>query len=218
MSKLNIDEFLKKSGRDIPEGSVADDTLRYIYDLGAGGGWKFTCETGTGRTTAILSHVSERHVVFALEKSGNLGVGRETNWIRNEAVDYRLGSSQITVPSNGFSGQCLDFVLIDGPHAYPFPDLEYYYLYPHIKAGGWLVVDDVHIPTINNIFKFLLEEPMFRFDRRIGNTAFFQRTSAPVFDPHGDGWWDQAYNVNHIDDYKPISVRVKIFIKKMLGR
>src|SRR5436309_14222224 len=84
--------------------------------------------------------------------------------------------------------------LIDGPHAYPFPDLEYFCLYPHLEAGGLLVIDDIHIPTIQNLFRFLRTDAMFRLVEICGKTAFFERTGVPPFDPWGDGWWLQACN------------------------
>jgi hypothetical protein len=35
---------------------------------------------------------------------------------------------------------------------------------------------------------------MFDFLGVAATTAFFRRNSAPLFDPHGDGWWRQKYN------------------------
>jgi hypothetical protein len=88
----------------------------------------------------------------------------------------------------------LQLALIDGPHAYPFPDLEYYYLYPHLDKGALLVLDDIHIRSIHKLFEFLQTDPMFRLDEVVRTTALFTRTDAPTFDPCGDGWEQQAYN------------------------
>jgi hypothetical protein len=38
---------------------------------------------------------------------------------------------------------------------------------------------------------------MFRLDRFVKTTAFFQRTDAPTFPPTHDGWWTQGYNQKH---------------------
>ena len=103
------------------------------------------------------------------------------------------GSTQLTVPAYEFK-EPFQFVLLDGPHAYPFPELEYYRVYPHIQTGGLLIIDDIWIPTIYRLFEFLKEEPMFRLHKVIANTAFFIRTAAPTFDPLGDGWTEQPYN------------------------
>ena len=84
-------------------------------------------------------------------------------------------------------------VLLDGPHGYPFPQLEYWAVYRHIRPGGLLVVDDIHIPTIWQLFEFLREEPMFELLEVVLNTAFFRRTTAPTLNPYGDCWADKPH-------------------------
>jgi hypothetical protein len=88
----------------------------------------------------------------------------------------------------------LQLVFIDGPHGFPFPDMEYWKLYPHIEPGGLLVLDDIHIPTIRHLFNFLREDAMWTLIETVGKTAFFERTNAPTFSPVEDGWWLQNYN------------------------
>ncbi|MFN3326562.1 MAG: hypothetical protein ACK5AZ_23950 [Bryobacteraceae bacterium] len=44
------------------------------------------------------------------------------------------GPSQQTPPRHCFDHP-FQLVLLDGTHAYPFPDLEYYFLYPHLETG-----------------------------------------------------------------------------------
>jgi hypothetical protein len=91
--------------------------------------------------------------------------------------------------------QTFQFVLLDGPHAWPFPDLEYYYLYPHIDVRGILVVDDIQIRTIGRMVDFLKVDAMWNLIEVVQNTAFFRRTAAPIFCPTGDSWWEQKYNI-----------------------
>jgi hypothetical protein len=90
--------------------------------------------------------------------------------------------------------QKLDLALIDGPHAFPFAELEYYYIYPHLRPNALLIVDDVHIPTLFNLYRFLREDRMFSFVRKVSNTAIFRRTESPTFDPLGDEWEQQEFN------------------------
>jgi hypothetical protein len=103
------------------------------------------------------------------------------------------GPTQVTLPLHTFTDR-LQLVLIDGPHAYPYPDLEYYYLYPHLDRDALLIVDDIHIPTISHMFDFIRADEIFALQEVIETTAFFRRTSAPAFSPFGDGWWTQRYN------------------------
>src|SRR5262245_66546928 len=153
-------------------------------------------ETGSGKTTLLFSQLSESHKVFALEGDNrSITVVRESRLLRPGAVEFIDGPTQVTLPRYRFQNE-LQVALIDGPHGYPFPDLEYYYVYPWLGADALLIVDDIHIPTIRHLFDFLSEDQMFRLVEVVDTTAFFRRTTAPLFEPLGDGWWLQAYNTN----------------------
>src|SRR6185436_9943490 len=156
-------------------------------------------ETGTGKSTLLLSHLSEHHLCFSLDDAKSLGDGHSlerasgSSLLKPGVVEFVVGPTQRTLMAHTFS-EPLQLVFIDGPHGYPFPDLEYFKLYPHLETGGLLVVDDIHIPTIRNLFNFLREDPMWCLLETVGKTAFFERTSAPTFSTTGDGWWLQPFN------------------------
>jgi len=151
-----------------------------------------SAETGAGASTLVFSHHAQHHTSFTLRNDGLASVESSPLLCPGVAC-FVEGPTQKTLPQFGFDRK-LQAALIDGPHAYPFPDLEYFYLYPHLDAGALLALDDIHIPTIHHLFDFLRREAMFRLSEVRGKTAFFERTDAPVFDPWGDGWWEQAAN------------------------
>lgn len=158
-------------------------------------------ETGSGASTLLFSHISEHHTVFALDAgSGSVTNVRRSPLLRQDVVTFVEGPTQLTLPQYRFTEK-LQAVLIDGPHGYPFPDLEYYYLYPQLDTAALLILDDIHIPMIHNLFQFLQRDAMFDLNEVIGTTAFFTRTSAPTFDPLGDGWWQQKYNARPLLRY-----------------
>ena len=151
-------------------------------------------ETGSGASTLLLSHLIDDHTVFAVDEgTGSMRAIETSPLLRREAVTFVEGPTQVTLPRHTFPHR-LQLVLIDGPHGYPFPDLEYYYLYPQLDPGALLIVDDIHIPTITNLFDFLSADEMFDLREVVETTAFFRRTDAPTFSPFGDGWWKQRYN------------------------
>jgi hypothetical protein len=153
-----------------------------------------TVETGCGASTLLFSNISQHHTVFAdARDNDSLERVKRSHLLRPEVVSFVEGPTQLTLPRHDFKNP-LDCVLLDGPHAYPFPDLEYYYLYPKLTTGALFILDDIHIPTIYNLFSFMRSDSMFRFQRVIGTTAIFRRTNAPTFNPLGDGWWSQRYN------------------------
>jgi len=155
-----------------------------------------SAETGTGKSTLLLSHLSRRHSVFALDDTGagdSLASVRSSPLLAPDGVEFVVGPSQRTLPAYRFEGP-LDLVLIDGAHAFPFPHLDYYFLYPHLAPGGVLVLDDVHVRSVDDVFRFLRSDEMFDLLEVVHTTAFFRRTAHATFDPVADGWWLQRYN------------------------
>lgn len=174
-------------------------------------------ETGCGATSLLLSHLSEHHTVFALDAGGSVSNVRRSPLLREGVVSFVEGPSQRTLPQHPFKEK-LQLAVIDGPHAYPFPDLEYYCLYPHLEAGALLVLDDIHIRSINNLFHFLCSDEMFRLDEVVRATAFFTRTEAPAFDPLGDGWQQQRYNARTLLRYDWRSGLRSVLPRRVLRR
>lgn len=153
-----------------------------------------SAETGSGKTTLLFSHLSENHSVFAVDAGNSMTAVKQSAIFRPDGVEFIEGPTQQTLPRYNFTKK-YQVVMIDGPHGYPFPDIEYWHFYPHIETNGILILDDIHIPTIWNIFNFLKEEAMFELIEVVDTTAFFRRTAAPTFDPYCDGWWEQKYNM-----------------------
>jgi len=182
--------------------AVLDAVVRYAEPLEI----RRSVETGTGKTTLLLSHLSERHTVFTKEDVGDgdsLAAVRSSPLLQQTGVSFVLGPTQRTLAQHRFT-EPLDLVLLDGPHAYPFPQLEYYYLYPHLAENGLLIVDDIHVPTIFHLFSFLADDAMFDLLSVVGTTAFFRRTAAPLFDPLQDGWEHQRYNARRFPILAPL--------------
>jgi hypothetical protein len=191
-------EAIEALGRDWHgAGTLTRAALIEIIRCCPPSGFSSTLETGCGRSTLLLSHLSQRHLCFCLPgstptDSHTLVIG--SRLLRSESVHFVLGPTQRTLPSYSLESSDYEFVLIDGPHAYPCPELEYFFLYPHIAPGGVLAIDDIHIPTIQNLYRFLCDDDMFQRQAVAGNTAFFRRTSAPAFPQDADGWETQNYN------------------------
>lgn len=152
-----------------------------------------SAETGAGISTLFFSQVSSNHVVFAIDVGNSLSMVKNSSLLRTGTVEFVEGPTQLTLPAYPFNST-LDMVLIDGPHGYPFPDLEYYYFYPRLVAGGLLILDDINIPSIKRMAHIIKSDDMFECLEIIGKTMFLRRTHAPTINPLADGWWEQGYN------------------------
>lgn len=204
-----MDDSLNKICRDILEvapslhsaGMFSARTFEAIRKAAHKLQLRNSIETGSGASTLLFSQMSEHHTVFALDDgSGSVTNVRRSPLLRQDVVTFVEGPTQLTLPQHHFTEK-LQVALIDGPHGYPFPDLEYYYLYPHLETGALLILDDIHIPTVHNLFQFLRRDAMFDLNEVVRRTAFFTRTSAPTFNQFGDGWWQQRYNARPLLRY-----------------
>jgi len=183
---------------------VLKTITKYVKELGS---ISQSVETGSGKTTLLFSHLSENHLVFAFDEGDrSISSVKQSELFKAENVTFIEGPTQKTLPQYNFTKK-FQLALIDGPHGYPFPDLEYYYFYPNIVEGGLLLVDDIQIPTVHRMFEIIKAEDMFRLLTVVDNMAFFRRTDSPLINPFRDDWWLQGYNRSHI---KRLQKRKKI--------
>jgi precorrin-6B methylase 2 len=156
------------------------------------GPFRSSAETGCGGSTIVLSHASDRHIAFAIEgEDRTITELHQQSDLRVGNVIFVEGETRDTLPRYPFEGE-LDLVLLDGPHAYPLPQVEFAYLYPRIRPGGWLVIDDIQIPSVYELLRFLRKESSVVLEEVAVRTAFFQKVSATGYGP--DGWALQGMN------------------------
>lgn len=153
-----------------------------------------TAETGCGASTVIFADHSLSHTVFAFNEFDVF------DKVRANSVEFVEGPTQRTLPHHRFQ-TTLDAVLLDGPHAYPFPELEYFHFYPHIREGGALILDDIQIPTVHRLFEFVRRDAMWELGTMVHRTAFLRRTGAAVFPDDADGWERQRFNRSELWRY-----------------
>ena len=237
MGSMTLDQVVTEVSR-MPAnwhgaGSLSGAVVAAIARHATGRSIRNSVETGTGKSTLVLSNASANHTVFAQDDRGHgdsLARVQTSELLRRDVVTFVVGPTQQTLPRHRFDHP-LDLVLLDGPHGYPFPELEYYFLYPHLAPGAVLIVDDIHIPTVFNMFSVLREDDMFALTEVVDTTAFFRRTDAPVFDPIADNWWLQKYNDRRFPVQDEVirttyATRLKQFVprgmrgavKRMIGR
>ena len=179
-------------------------------------------ETGSGKSTLLLSWLSRHHVAFTLEAYGAhpadsfLNV-QSSDLLNSDSVEFILGPTQKTLPNHSFE-KPIQLALIDGPHGFPFPQLEYYYLYPQLEENALLIIDDIQIPTIAQLNDFIAADEMFEPIETVATTSFFRRTSSPVFDPYSDGWWLQNFNQQTLTQQRGFRTKIYDQLEKSFGR
>lgn len=189
-------ELIERAAQFHPWDAMAPAALA---GLRARGPFEATAETGCGGSTIVLSHASRRHLAFAIEGTDStVSALRQQPGLNSATVTFVEGETRETLPRHRFDGP-LDLALLDGPHAYPLPQIEFAYLFPHVRVGGWVVVDDLQIPSVHELFRFLEKEPSVALEEVLVRTAFFRRVSAPPHEP--DGWAKQGMNRRTLGRY-----------------
>ena len=197
-----IDEIAGLSSHWHQEGALSSREIHTIARLANDlGPIHSSLETGCGKSTLLLSHLSESHLVFTKNGDDSYDRVKSSPLLKHETVTFIEGPTQRTLPRYTFTGK-LQLALLDGPHGYPFPDLEYYYVYPYLEAGSLLLIDDIKIPSIRRMFDILKADDMYELMEIVDdNLSIFQRTSAPCLDPEGDGWSLEGYNQDYYEHW-----------------
>jgi hypothetical protein len=201
LSASSLTDIIDAAADLNPGDSLSPRVLRAIARHAGERRISYTAETGAGGSTLLFSQLSDRHVVFAIEGDHNILTRLRSSFLlASSRTEFVEGPTQRTLPQYRFD-RPLQAVFLDGPHGFPFPQMEYFYFYPHLATDGLLIVDDIHIRTIHELYRFLRADKMFELLEVVEKTAFFRRTNAPLFDAFGDGWWLQSYNRHPIWRY-----------------
>jgi hypothetical protein len=118
------------------------------------GPFRSSVETGCGGSTIVLSHASERHIAFAIEGTDRtITELRKHGDLRTDNVIFVEGETKETLPGYQFEGE-VDLALLDGPHAYPLPQIEFAYLFPD---QAWWMAGRGRYPdsSVHELFRFL---------------------------------------------------------------
>ncbi len=173
---------------------VSRGTLRLLADLVKPG--HATLEVGVGVSTIMFAALGSAHRAISPAPAEFVAVRQ---WCADHGIDTdRLqlltGLSDCVLPD--LKG-AVDLALIDGAHAFPIPIVDFHFVRRLVRVGGVLVLDDLPIPSMAEVYRFLSTEPTWARVALVDNrAAAFRRLAA---DPAGDPWGDQAYNRTYPD-------------------
>lgn len=114
----------------------------------------FICEGTFGRSDSIHT------IIDPFQKSSWNSVGIIN--LKNAGVqNFRLIEklSEIALPQLLENEESFDFALIDGWHTFDHTLLDFFYLEKLIKPGGIIGIDDIQLPGINKVVRYLMNYP-----------------------------------------------------------
>ena len=192
---------------EIANFGVSDKVVKYIYSKLKSG--FSTIETGSGKSTFAFLTAGCNHIAISPNK---LEEERIRKYCQENNIESKFkficGSSTEELPSLVNEINHFDLIFIDGAHRYPFAEIDYHYTEKKLRVEGYLVLDDVHLPSVRNLFLFLKKEKNWQLETIIEHTAFFIKTSEEVVI---DDWQNQGINQN----FKKVE-SFKIYIKSLM--
>jgi len=149
-----------------------------------------TLETGLGVSTVVFVLAGTIHTAvfpYPVERDGLLAYCRARS-LSTDNLELALGGSDVVLPK--LERTLLDVVLIDGCHAFPFPQLDWFYAASRLRYGGILVVDDLQLPAPLQLASFLDADTRWRRLRRTDSWVAYIRESEGTLN---DSWTDQPF-------------------------
>jgi len=166
-------------------------TLDLLADLVAPG--SRTVETGAGASTVVFAALGTEHLAISptadeheriLAYCASIDVDAAGVSFRAQRSDDALGELDPTVR--------FDAAFIDGRHSFPQPIVDFHLIEQRLAVGGLLVLDDVPIPAVAVVHRYLESSPDWTFVRYADDRASAFRKVADA--DTDDNWKRQPFN------------------------
>jgi hypothetical protein len=146
-----------------------------------------TLETGAGSSTLAFARGGADHIAVTPSAGEEQRIRAQADrmGIDHSKVRFELGPSHEVLPK--LDVRPLDLVLIDGAHGFPYPVLDWWYVAPHLKVGGRMLIDDAYMPPVAALVDALRAQPGWEIVESVGYRTVVARKTAEGI-PH----WDWA--------------------------
>jgi methyltransferase family protein len=148
-----------------------------------------TLETGSGSSTLVFAAGGAEHEAITPDPAEEERIRGECErrGIDSGRVRFHIGSSHDVLPR--LQPRALDLVLVDGAHGFPYPILDWWYVAPHVRVGGVVLLDDAYMPPVRVLVDALREQSGWEVAAAIGQRTVAVRklsNDLPPFDWGGE--------------------------------
>jgi predicted O-methyltransferase YrrM len=145
-----------------------------------------TLETGAGASTIVFAARGAHHeaVTPSAEEAERILRECDRRGISTENLAFRIGSSADVL--RDWDPRPLDLALVDGAHAFPYPTLDWWFLAPHVKPGGLMLLDDAYMPPVAAVVEHCRSSAAWRMEEPI---SFRTAVVRKLADETIDGEW-----------------------------
>jgi hypothetical protein len=131
-----------------------------------------TIETGTGVSTVVFTAAGAHHTAVSpnADEHERIRAYCRTIGIDDTGLSFAAGFSEEVLPKIA-APDSFDVAFIDGAHSFPFPAVDWHYIASSLRVGGKMILDDIPIPAVAQVFKFMDDEPNWQLDRILDDRA-----------------------------------------------
>lgn len=174
-----------------------------------------TLETGSGLSTVLLAALGADHICCTggQEEADRVISYCDSRGISTDTIRFEIGSSHQTLPPLELAGVERDLVLIDGSHAFPLPVVDWFYGATLLPANGVLVVDDIDLPAVRILVRFLDQDPRWTSIAGSRKWRAWRRERDGTL---SEDWTEQPFFVERRDRIRRLAQRVQDKIRHEL--
>jgi predicted O-methyltransferase YrrM len=180
-------------GRSHPlRGGISQGEGRLIQTLIRENAFSRGLETGCGFgisglyiCEALSQHPSPSHTIIdPPQRTEWHGIGMSNR--RRAAfdfVEFIEKPSEIALPALLAQGRSFNFALIDGWHTFDHTLLDFFYVNRLLVEGGIVVIDDLWMPAVEKVLRYVLNYPHYQVVACLGRTGLPRRTLGTLTRP-----------------------------------
>lgn len=122
---------------------------------------------------------SAHYIIDPFQKSqwNNIGI---SNLKRAGFGNFELieDYSEFALPALVKGGVRVNFGFIDGWHTFDHTLIDFFYINRMLETGGVIVIDDVHMPAVNKVIRYVYNYPCYAFAGSVENENITSRRKA----------------------------------------
>lgn len=172
---------------------------------------KSTLEIGVGASTVVFAASGASHTAISPDPAEHQLVRDYCHQvgIDSSRLNFVVGLSDDVLPSLLSRERTLDVAFIDGAHSFPVPIVDWYFVTRSLRVGGQLLLDDIPVPAVAQVFRHMSLESDWRLDAIFDDrAAAFTLLALP--DPQDD-WIRQPFNTGYPDfSFAPAPRRLRL--------
>jgi hypothetical protein len=141
----------------------------------------------------MICHYPERMAEWSAWFSDHLGSKEPT---RDASADLELWKEE--------NERSFDYIFLDGAHSFPYPIIDWHYSIRRLKIGGRLLLDDIPIPAVACVYRYMMTDPNWKRIKLLDDrAAVFELLSSPA----PEDYTLQPYNRNPDYGFLPMPKR-----------